>query len=137
MEKLRTSRIMITTIVVAIIEFLLFELIRAPFRPPYDMSTLLGRQEQYIVIGFMGLLAVAWAIYVLAKFFKPLPTIPKPLPTVPEAQELGVVNTRASWIALALALLLATVVGAAAHLFLFAKAESGWSLISSLLVSWF
>lgn len=39
------------------VEWLLFELLRAPYRPPHDMTTFLGT-EKFGVIGFMVLLAV-------------------------------------------------------------------------------
>jgi hypothetical protein len=41
----------------AFIEWVLFELIRAPYRPPRDMTTFLGT-EKYAVIAFMLFLAV-------------------------------------------------------------------------------
>lgn len=39
------------------VEWLLFELLRAPYRPPQDMTTFLGT-EKYGVIAFMSVLAV-------------------------------------------------------------------------------
>jgi hypothetical protein len=40
-------------------EWWLFELVRAPYRPPYDMSTFLGT-EKYAVMQFMAVLAFGW-----------------------------------------------------------------------------
>ena len=47
------------TLLIAFVEWLLFELIRTPYRPPHDMRTLLG-QEKYGVVGFMGVLFTIW-----------------------------------------------------------------------------
>ena len=50
---------------VCLVEWLLFELLRAPYRPPQDMTTFLGT-EKYSVLGFMVLFAVinlVWAIW--------------------------------------------------------------------------
>lgn len=57
----RTSFLFIGTISVALIEWLLFELLRTPYAPPRDMLTLLG-QEKYQIVGFMWLLGVAWIL---------------------------------------------------------------------------
>ena len=48
------------TSVVAVTEWLLFELLRTPYRPPHDMLTALGT-EKYAVITVMGLIASLWA----------------------------------------------------------------------------
>ena len=40
-----------------VVEWVLFELLRAPYRPPHDMTTFLGT-EKYGVIAFMLVLAV-------------------------------------------------------------------------------
>jgi hypothetical protein len=50
----------IALLVIAILIYLLFELQRAPYRPPYDMSTLLGGGEIAFVRMIIGYLAVAW-----------------------------------------------------------------------------
>ena len=42
----------------ALTEWVLFELVRAPYRPPQDMTTFLGT-EKYTVMTFMLVLAVA------------------------------------------------------------------------------
>ena len=53
---------------VCLLEGVLFELLRAPYRPPQDMTTFLGT-EKYSVLAFMVLLAVvsllwgAWLIF--------------------------------------------------------------------------
>ena len=52
------------TLLIAFLEWLLFELIRTPYRPPHDMLTLLG-QEKYGVAGFMGLLFAIWLTMML------------------------------------------------------------------------
>ena len=53
----RTIRFAVAILVLAFIEWILFELIRAPYRPPQDMTTFLGT-EKYAVIAFMLLLAL-------------------------------------------------------------------------------
>lgn len=54
---LRTIRFAAAILALAFIEWILFELIRAPYRPPRDMTTFLGT-EKYAVIAFMLLLAL-------------------------------------------------------------------------------
>ena len=49
------------TSAVAFVEWLMFELLRTPYRPPADMLTLLGT-EKYGLITFMVALAVFWTI---------------------------------------------------------------------------
>jgi hypothetical protein len=61
-------------LVVAVVEWLLFELIRIPYRPPQDMKTLLG-QEKYSVVVFMEILALGWTVYVLLDGRSPLPRV--------------------------------------------------------------
>ena len=56
----RTIPFVITT-VVAIVEWLCFELLRTPYRPPNDMSSLLGT-EKYAVLPVMGVIVVGWLI---------------------------------------------------------------------------
>src|SRR5947208_3014103 len=70
----RRGRLVTVTMAVAVVEWVLFELIRIPYRPPHDMLTLLG-QEKYSVVGFMGMLAVGWTLYVLFDGLWPLPTV--------------------------------------------------------------
>jgi len=53
---LRTIRFAVAILALAFIEWVLFELLRAPYRPPEDMTTFLGT-EKYAVIAFMMLLA--------------------------------------------------------------------------------
>lgn len=57
----RTSLLLIGSVSVALIEWLLFELLRTPYAPPRDMLTLLG-QEKYQVVGFMWLLGAVWIL---------------------------------------------------------------------------
>jgi hypothetical protein len=52
------------TLLIAFAEWLLFELIRTPYRSPHDMLTLLG-QEKYGVVGFMGILFAIWVAAML------------------------------------------------------------------------
>ena len=61
MTRTRYRRIGIVagTLLIAFVEWLLFELIRTPYRPPNDMATLLG-QEKYGVVGFMGVIQAVW-----------------------------------------------------------------------------
>lgn len=51
----------IGTIAIALAEWLLFELLRAPYRPPEDMRTLLGR-EKYSVPYLMAALGIVWTV---------------------------------------------------------------------------
>lgn len=53
------SIVVVTTLCWAIIEWLLFELRRTPYRPPHDMKTLLGTERDGVVF-VMGGLAVGW-----------------------------------------------------------------------------
>lgn len=55
----RRSGIVAGTLLIAFVEWLSFELIRTPYRPPHDMATLLGH-EKYAVVGFMGVLFAVW-----------------------------------------------------------------------------
>ena len=54
---LRMVRFAAAILVLAFIEWILFELLRAPYRPPEDMTTFLGT-EKYAVIAFMLLIAL-------------------------------------------------------------------------------
>jgi hypothetical protein len=56
-DPLRAISFAATIVALAFIEWVLFELIRAPYRPPKDMTTFLGT-EKYAVIAFMLLLAL-------------------------------------------------------------------------------
>lgn len=47
-----------------LLEWLLFELLRMPYMPPQDMTTLLGR-EKYTVIGIMGAIVFVMIIVML------------------------------------------------------------------------
>jgi hypothetical protein len=51
------KRVAVTLCGLVFVEWLLFELLRAPYRPPQDMTTFLGT-EKYGVIAFMSVLAV-------------------------------------------------------------------------------
>lgn len=51
------NRVVVTIVALWIMEWLLFELLRAPYRPPHDMTTFLGR-EKYAVMAFMLALAL-------------------------------------------------------------------------------
>ena len=54
---------------VCVLEWLLFELLRVPYRPPQDMTTFLGT-EKYTVIAFITLLAVisfAWGAWLILR----------------------------------------------------------------------
>ena len=51
---------------IAILIYLLFELQRMPYRPPYDMSTLLGGGEIQLVRFVIAILSVAWLACALA-----------------------------------------------------------------------
>ena len=53
---LRTMRFAVAILTLTFIEGILFELIRAAYRPPEDMRTFLGT-EKYAVIAFMVFLA--------------------------------------------------------------------------------
>jgi len=69
----RRRRVATVTLAFFIVEWLLFEFVRAPYSPPHDMRTLLGR-EKYAVIGFMAAMALVWLLYVLRDACWPLPT---------------------------------------------------------------
>lgn len=56
-QGLPTKRIAATLCVLVFLEWLLFELLRAPYRPPQDMTTLLGTEKLW-VIAFMAVLAM-------------------------------------------------------------------------------
>ena len=49
------------TVVIAFIEWLLFELTRLPYRPPEDMKTLLGT-ERFVIHLLMGGIALGWMV---------------------------------------------------------------------------
>jgi hypothetical protein len=59
---LRTKRIALLTsmLIIALAIFWLYELARTPYRPPHDMSSLLGGSELQIVWTLIGLLTLAW-----------------------------------------------------------------------------
>ena len=56
-QALPTKRIAATLCGLVFLEWLLFELLRAPYRPPQDMTTFLGT-EKFGVIAFMAVLAM-------------------------------------------------------------------------------
>jgi uncharacterized membrane protein HdeD (DUF308 family) len=51
----------IGTIAIALMEWSLFELLRAPYRPPEDMRTLLGT-EKYSLPYVIAMVGIAWAV---------------------------------------------------------------------------
>jgi hypothetical protein len=51
----------IGTIAIALVEWQLFELLRAPYRPPEDMRTLLGT-EKYSLPYVMTMIGIVWAV---------------------------------------------------------------------------
>ena len=53
--------IFVGTAAIAIAEWLMFELLRTPYRPPADMTTLLGT-EKYGLIALMVAVAIFWTI---------------------------------------------------------------------------
>jgi hypothetical protein len=57
-QSLPRKRVAATVVSLALVEWVLFELVRMPYRPPQDMTTFLGT-EKYTVIAFMLLLAVS------------------------------------------------------------------------------
>lgn len=56
-QALPRKRIAVLVVSFALVEWVLFELVRTPYRPPQDMTTFLGT-EKFTVIAFMLLLAV-------------------------------------------------------------------------------
>jgi magnesium-transporting ATPase (P-type) len=48
------------TLLAFTVEWCSFELLRAPYRPPHDMSTLLGRQEIEAVAFFIVTVGLVW-----------------------------------------------------------------------------
>jgi len=52
----------VVTLLWAVIEWLLFELRRTPYRPPHDMTTLLGTERDGIWF-LMGGLAAGWMLF--------------------------------------------------------------------------
>jgi hypothetical protein len=63
-KQVRSSPIPAVIVAIAIIEWSLFELLRCPYRPPFDMRTLLGA-EKYVVRDTMVAVAVVGTLYVL------------------------------------------------------------------------
>ncbi len=61
----RKTILFVVTIVASLIVWLLFELIRFPYRPPEDMTTLLGR-EKFAVIALMVLVSFGWLFFLVA-----------------------------------------------------------------------
>jgi hypothetical protein len=68
------SWIAAATILLALIEWLLFELVRIPYRPPYDMLTLLG-QEKYAVLDLMAVVLAVWLAFLILSWFRATFTI--------------------------------------------------------------
>ena len=52
------------TAVIAVTEWLMFELLRTPYRPPVDMLTFLGT-EKYGLVAIMFATAVFWVLAVI------------------------------------------------------------------------
>jgi hypothetical protein len=67
MRKSLRGWIVAVTILTAVVEWLLFELVRIPYRPPNDMLTLLG-QEKYAVFGLMGAILVGWLMFLIGSW---------------------------------------------------------------------
>lgn len=65
MEPSRRSILVAITLLFACAEWLLFEIVRTPYRPPVDMRTFLGR-EKYDVLRFMGALGAGWLVLLIA-----------------------------------------------------------------------
>jgi hypothetical protein len=65
--------IVIATLGVAVVEWLLFELIRSPYDPPRDMRTFLG-QEKYPLFGIMAAIVGGWSLYLLYAALRHSPT---------------------------------------------------------------
>ena len=59
---LRTKRVALLTslLIIGLAIVWLYELAHTPYRPPHDMSTLLGGPELQIVWTLIGLLSIAW-----------------------------------------------------------------------------
>lgn len=62
--EIRSPAIPAVIVLVAILEWALFELLRVPYQPPHDMRTLLGT-EKYMVRDLMIGVAVLGNVYVL------------------------------------------------------------------------
>ena len=50
----------VAMLMISLLFYGLFELRRAPYRPPYDMQPLLGESEQQIAAAFMVILGFIW-----------------------------------------------------------------------------
>lgn len=59
----RSVAVYVLTFFFAVIEWLMFELIRMPYRPPNDMLTFLGT-EKYGVVILMVMVGLAWLAFV-------------------------------------------------------------------------
>ena len=57
--KRRLVLLLVAVLGLPVLIYLLFELQRLPYRPPLDMSTMLGA-EIFLVWLFMGVLAITW-----------------------------------------------------------------------------
>ena len=58
--KLGRAVLLVALVILPVLIYLLFELQRLPYRPPQDMSTLLGGSEIAAVRVLIGVLAVGW-----------------------------------------------------------------------------
>ena len=57
--------VVVVTFCWAVFEWLLLELRRNPYRPPHDMTTLLGAERDGVVFFMLGL-ATCWVIWLIA-----------------------------------------------------------------------
>jgi hypothetical protein len=62
------KRLATVIVILIFVEWILFEIIRTPYRPPYDMTTFLGTEKYPIILFMLGLavlglgLIVWWAV---------------------------------------------------------------------------
>jgi hypothetical protein len=59
------SPLVLCSLAFAFTEWILFELLRMPYRPPVDMLTFLGRQEKHAVMAAMGVALITWLLAVV------------------------------------------------------------------------
>ena len=73
MRRSRQYRIVAVTVGVAAVEWLLFELLRMPYNPPTDMTTLLGQEKAGVPV-LMVMIAAGWALFALYDGLQPWPS---------------------------------------------------------------
>ena len=65
---LRRKRLAVAIIILTLVEWILFEVMRTPYRPPQDMTTFLGTEKYPLILFMLGLavcglgLIVWWAL---------------------------------------------------------------------------